>query len=80
VFDLPPIWFIAIASVVCASRLIDPNDMAPVENRLTISAAGSTSSSGTGLRPAASAVRISNRPRMAFIRSVERLTISANSR
>jgi hypothetical protein len=42
--------------VVCASRLIDPNDIAPVENRLTISAAGSTSSSGTGVRPASSAV------------------------
>ena len=35
VFDLPPIRFIAIASVVWASRLIDPNDIAPVENRLT---------------------------------------------
>jgi hypothetical protein len=41
----------ASASVVCASRLIEPNDMAPVANRLTISEAGSTSSSGTGVRP-----------------------------
>ena len=38
----------AMASVVCASRLIEPKDMAPVAKRLTISAAGSTSSSGTG--------------------------------
>ena len=38
-----------MASVVWASRLIEPNDMAPVEKRLTISLAGSTSSSGTGL-------------------------------
>ena len=30
--------------------------MAPVEKRLTISAAGSTSSSGTGVRPSSSAV------------------------
>ena len=40
--------FIAIASVVCASREIEPNDIAPVAKRLTISLAGSTSSSGTG--------------------------------
>ena len=38
--------FIAIASVSCASREIEPSDMAPVENRFTISLAGSTSSSG----------------------------------
>ena len=44
VLDLPPIRFIAIASEVCASVLIDPSDMAPVANRLTISFAGSTSS------------------------------------
>ncbi len=48
VLDLPPIRFIAIARVVCASRLMDPNDIAPVENRLTISDAGSTSSNGIG--------------------------------
>ena len=47
VFERPPILFIAIASVSCASRESDPSDMAPVENRLTISLAGSTSSSGT---------------------------------
>ena len=47
VFDLPPIAFIASASVECASWLIEPNDIAPVEKRLTIEAALSTSSSGT---------------------------------
>jgi hypothetical protein len=46
VFDLPPMRFIAIASVVCASRLIEPKLIAPVAKRLTISFAGSTSSSG----------------------------------
>ena len=40
--------FIAIASVSCASLLMDPNDMAPVAKRFTISVAGSTSSSGIG--------------------------------
>ena len=44
--DLPPILFMAIASVSCASLLIEPYDMAPVENRLTISLTGSTSSIG----------------------------------
>ena len=42
--------FIAIASTVCASVEIEPSDIAPVEKRLTISAAGSTSSIGTGLQ------------------------------
>ena len=40
--------FMAMASVSCASLEIEPNDMAPVAKRFTISAAGSTSSSGTG--------------------------------
>ena len=40
--------FMATASVVCASREIEPKDMAPVEKRLTISFAGSTSSIGIG--------------------------------
>ena len=40
--------FMAMASVSCASLLIEPNDIAPVAKRLTISLAGSTSSSGTG--------------------------------
>ena len=44
VFDLPPRRFIAIASVSCASREIEPSDIAPVTKRLTISLAGSTSS------------------------------------
>ena len=47
--------FIAMAIVVCASREIEPKDMAPVEKRLTIDATGSTSSSGTGVRPSSSA-------------------------
>ena len=38
--------FIAIASVSCASREIEPSDIAPVAKRFTISLAGSTSSSG----------------------------------
>ena len=46
--------FMAMASVVCASREIEPKLMAPVEKRLTMLAAGSTSSSGTGLRPISS--------------------------
>ena len=47
VLHLPPMRFIAIARVSCASLLIDPNDIAPVSKRLTISFAGSTSSIGT---------------------------------
>ena len=38
----------AMASVSCASPLIDPYDMAPVEKRGRIVSSGSTSSSGTG--------------------------------
>ncbi len=41
--------FMAMASVSCASLEMEPNDMAPVAKRLTISLAGSTSSSGIGL-------------------------------
>ncbi len=44
-----------MASVSCASGLIDPSDMAPVLKRLTISETGSTSSIGTGVRSAANA-------------------------
>ena len=36
VFDLPPMRFMAMASVVCASREIEPKDIAPVAKRLTI--------------------------------------------
>ena len=51
--------FMAMASVSCASLLMEPNDMAPVANRFTIEAAGSTSSIGTGF----AAFLISSRPR-----------------
>ena len=60
VLDLPPSRFIAMASVSCASAEIEPYDMAPVANRLTISLAGSTSSIGTGGR---TPVRSRNSPR-----------------
>src|SRR5579884_2195872 len=40
VFDFAPMRFVAIASVSCASALIEPNDIAPVANRFTISYAG----------------------------------------
>src|SRR5919108_1664854 len=46
VLDLPPSWFMAMARVSCASLEMEPYDMAPVENRLTISLTGSTSSIG----------------------------------
>ena len=49
-FDFAPIRFIAIASVSCASWLIEPYDIAPVEKRFTIVSTGSTSSIGTGGR------------------------------
>ena len=75
-FDLPPIRFIAIASVVCASVEIEPSDIAPVEKRFTISAAGSTSSSGTG---AQHSKRNANKPRNVMCRSAWSLTIAANS-
>ena len=42
VFDLPPMRFIAMASVECASCEIEPSDIAPVAKRFTISLAGST--------------------------------------
>ncbi len=38
----------ASASVSCASLDSEPCDMAPVENRVTMVVAGSTSSRGTG--------------------------------
>ena len=44
----PPILFIAIAKFSCASLLIEPYDIAPVLNLLTISVQGSTSSIGIG--------------------------------
>ena len=69
VLDLPPMRFMAMASVVCASRLIEPKDMAPVANRFTMLVAGSTSEISTGLRPISSAVLMRNRPRIVFSRS-----------
>ena len=46
VLDLPPIRFIAIAKVAWASVEIEPNDIAPVAKRFTISFADSTDSNG----------------------------------
>ena len=75
VFDLPPMRFIAIASVVCASRLIEPKLIAPVAKRLTISAAGSTSSSGTG---AAAGLNFIS-PRIVSSRSLWSLIVAAKA-
>src|SRR5215472_7108972 len=61
---LEPVRFMAMASVVCASREIDPNDIAPVEKRRTMFFAGSTSSIGTGRRPSSSANLRRNSPRI----------------
>ncbi len=47
-FEWPPRRFIATASVSCASFESAPRLIAPVEKRLTISLAGSTSSIGIG--------------------------------
>mmetsp|Transcript_74396 Transcript_74396/g.215042 ORF Transcript_74396/g.215042 Transcript_74396/m.215042 type:complete len:245 (+) Transcript_74396:2543-3277(+) len=44
----PPMRFIATAMARCASSEMEPREAAPVQKRLTISAAGSTSSIGTG--------------------------------
>jgi hypothetical protein len=57
--------FMATARVSCASREIEPSDIAPVEKRLTISAAGSTSSSGIG-----SVSRKRRRPRIVARRAL----------
>ncbi len=80
VLDLPPIRFMAIASVVWASREIEPNDMAPVANRRTMVLAGSTSSIDTGLRPSSSAPLILNRPRIVSRLSDCSLMILPNAR
>jgi hypothetical protein len=76
VLDFPPMRFIAIANVVCASRLIEPKLIAPVANRLTIWLAGSTSSSGTG----SSANLNDIRPRIVRCRSVCSLIVAAKAR
>ncbi len=68
--------FIATASEVCASIEIEPSDMAPVAKRLTISAAGSTSSIGTGFTWSS---RNSNSPRNVMWRLDWSLMIAAYS-
>ncbi len=80
VFDLPPIRFMAIASVVCASREIEPKLIAPVAKRLTMSLAGSTWSIGIGLRFSSSAFLIRNRPRSVSSRSDCSFRILAKAR
>ena len=47
VLERPPMRFMAMARLVCASREIEPKLIAPVEKRLTISDAGFDLSSGT---------------------------------
>ncbi len=73
-FDRPPSRFIAIASVSCASRDSEPSDIAPVTKRLTISAAGSTSSSGI---PPSSGNRKAISPRIVRRRALSALTVCA---
>ena len=68
VLDFAPNRFMAIARVSCASWEIEPYDMAPVENRLTIDETGSTSSRGTGRRPTSSASLMRNSPRSVISR------------
>ena len=75
VLDLPPIRFIAMASVVCASRLIEPKLIAPVAKRLTISLAGSTSSSGTGSLAKSKVIN----PRIVSRRSLWSLIVAAKA-
>ena len=65
----------ATASASWASLLIEPCDIAPVQNRLTISLAGSTSSSGTG----SPAGLNSNRPRSVQSLRLWSLTAAAYS-
>ena len=48
VLDRAPMRFIAIASVSCASRLMEPSEIAPVANRGRICSTGSTSLNGIG--------------------------------
>src|SRR5437016_2988078 len=73
---LDRVGFMAMARVVCASVEIEPSDIAPVEKRLTMAAAGSTSSSGTGLQRSK---RKSNRPRKVICRCDWSLMIAAYS-
>ena len=78
VFERPPRRFMAIASVSCASREIDPRLIAPVQKRLTISLAGSTSS--RAYRLARSPRPICSRPRSVALRAASSLTMRAYSR
>ena len=66
VLDRPPIWFMAMASVSWLSCEMDPNDMAPVANRFTISDTGSTSSRGTAVLGSRSNL---SRPRSCVLRT-----------
>ena len=66
----------AMASVSCASREIDPSDMAPVAKRLTISLAGSTCSIGM---PPLSAKRNASRPRIVRLRALSAFTCAEYS-
>ena len=52
--DFPPILFMATARVEWASIEMEPNDIAPVTNLLTISEAGSTKERSIALLEAAS--------------------------
>ena len=67
--------FMAMASVSWASGEIDPRLMAPVAKRFTISAAGSTSSSGIG----SGASRKRSSPRSVARRPLSSLARRANS-
>src|SRR4029453_13665449 len=60
--DMAPSRFMAWARVSCASLDSAPCDMAPVEKRLAISAAGSTSSTGIGSGGGASPSRACRSP------------------
>ena len=66
--------FMAMARLVCASREMEPKLMAPVEKRLTMSAAASTSSSGTP-SPVLNCIK----PRKVSRRSLCSLMVWANS-
>ena len=75
--DLPPIRFMAIASVSWTSWLSEPKDIEPVENRRRMAATGSTSDNGTG---APDRGLKSSRPRMFFKRSLLSSMPCENSR
>ncbi len=68
-----PIRFIAIASDSCASLLIEPYDIAPVLNRLTIDSTGSTSAIGIGSRLDLSRIKLRNVQSFPVSSSISRL-------